>query len=83
MFSLADGALYMAKNAGRGQTCRFDVRHGLILSPDQQQEAVRNVLSNPEQVVPVFQPIVSLSDGRVVGLRGAEPLRRVFPAISS
>ena len=67
MLSLADAALYMAKNAGRGQTHRFDARHALILSPEQQQEAVRNLLSKPELAVPVFQPIVSLSDGRVVG----------------
>ncbi len=67
LLSLADAALYMAKNAGRGQTRRFDARHVTILSPEQQREAVRNLLSNPEHVIPVFQPIVSLSDGRIVG----------------
>ncbi len=67
LLALADSALYMAKNEGRGQTRRFDARHVTILSPEQQREAVRNVLSHPEQVIPVFQPMVSLSDGRIVG----------------
>ena len=67
MLSLADAALYLAKNAGRGQTHRFDARHATILSPEQQQQAVQELLSNPERAVPVFQPIVSLSEGRIVG----------------
>ncbi len=67
LLSLADAALYMAKNAGRGQTRRFDARNVTILLPEQQKEAVRHLLSHPEQIIPVFQPIVSLADGRIVG----------------
>ena len=67
LLSLADAALYMAKNAGRGQTRRYDARRVTVLSPEQQRNAVQNLLSNPHCIVPVFQPIVSLCDGRVVG----------------
>ena len=63
LLSLADAALYLAKNAGRGQTRRFDASQVTVLSPDQQRDAVRSVLSNPEHIIPVFQPIVSLAEG--------------------
>lgn len=67
LLSFADAALYTAKNAGRGQTRRFDARHVTTLSPEQQRRAVNGLLASPERVEPVFQPIVSLSSGSVVG----------------
>ena len=67
LLSLADAALYLAKNAGRGQTRRFDASQVTVLSPDQQRDAVRDLLANPEHIVPVFQPIVSLAEGEIVG----------------
>ncbi len=67
LLSLADAALYTAKNAGRGQTRRYDARRVTVLSPEQQRSAVQHLLSNPAQVIPVFQPIVSLTEGRIVG----------------
>lgn len=67
LLSFADAALYTAKHAGRGQTRRFDARHVTTLSPEQQRRAVRGLLDEPERVTAVFQPIVSLSTGCIVG----------------
>jgi len=67
LLSFADAALYTAKNAGRGQTRRFDARHVTTLSPEQQRRAVNGLLADPERLTPAFQPIVSLFSGSVVG----------------
>lgn len=67
LLHLADVALYAAKGAGRGQTHRFDAREATMLTPEQQREEVRSLLRHRELVNPVFQPVVSLGDARVVG----------------
>ena len=67
LIELADAALYVAKGAGRGQTRRFDARHVTTLSPEEQRDAVRALLANPAQLTPVFQPMVSLASGRILG----------------
>lgn len=67
LIELADGALYVAKGAGRGQTRRFDARHVTTLTPEEQRDAVRALLANPAQLTPAFQPMVCLASGRILG----------------
>ena len=74
LIELADGALYLAQGAGRGQTRRFDARHVTTLTPDEQREAIHTLLANPDYLTPVFQPMVSLASGRILGY---EALARV------
>ena len=69
LLDLADAALYQAKRMGRGQTRRVDAGSGEA-AVDQQRAAVRRVLDDPEQITPVFQPIVDLATGRVAGYEG-------------
>jgi EAL domain-containing protein (putative c-di-GMP-specific phosphodiesterase class I) len=63
----ADAALYSAKAAGTGRTCRYDPAEGGGRRPDGQRAEVEAVLADPEGVVPVFQPLVSLSNGQISG----------------
>ena len=67
LLAYADAALYAAKHAGRGRAHRFDARHVTTLSPEQQRKAAQELLAEPERLITVFQPIVSLSEGVVVG----------------
>ncbi len=74
LLAYADAALYAAKRAGRGRTHRFDARHVTTLSPKQQRKAAQELLAEPERLITVFQPIVSLSKGVGGGLRGADAI---------
>src|SRR5436305_6291777 len=63
----ADAALYGAKAAGTGRTCRYDPTEEGTRRPDGGRAEVEKVLADPEGIVPVFQPIVSLSSGQISG----------------
>jgi len=67
LLHLADSALYAAKEAGRGRTFRYEPHHAFRLTPDEQREQVRSLLSRPELIRSMVQPIVSLADGEIVG----------------
>lgn len=67
LLELADGALYWAKRAGRGQTKRYDPRAVVLLSGAQQRAQVQALLDRDDALTPVFQPIVELATGRVAG----------------
>jgi diguanylate cyclase (GGDEF)-like protein len=67
LVDLADSALYWAKGAGRNQTRRFDARRVRASLTSRQRDEVRELLSLRRPVEPVFQPVVSLGTGRVVG----------------
>ena len=64
----ADTAMYRAKELGGGRSILFDramqdtVQDSLQLETD-----LRNALKN-EEIFPVYQPILSIADGRVVGM---------------
>ena len=73
---LADGALYWAKSAGKQRTRRFDPERVERSLTERQIEEVRKVLDDPDGIQPVFQPVVALSTGFLVGY---EALAR-FPA---
>lgn len=67
LMDLADAALYQAKLAGRGRTCRFDPRISGPGAVEERRALVGELLSHPESVLSLFQPIVELERGSVVG----------------
>jgi len=62
---LADGALYWAKRSGRNLVRRYDPEHVLVVTSEQRAEFAQ-VLESPGAITPVFQPIVSLTNGEVI-----------------
>jgi len=64
---LADSALYWAKRGGKRRTRRFDPDHSPATWNDRQRSEVERLLAADRPVEPVFQPVVSLADGRIVG----------------
>jgi diguanylate cyclase (GGDEF)-like protein len=63
----ADAALYCAKSAGESSICNYDPETSQSPQTGGDIAAVENVLSLPDGVVPVFQPLVSLTTGQVAG----------------
>lgn len=66
LVQLADGALYWAKSSGRARARMYDPEHVLVVT-EEQRSAFGNLIERPQAVRPVFQPIVSLRTGEVVG----------------
>ena len=64
---LADSALYWAKRGGKARTRRFDPEHSPATWTDKQREEIANLLERDVPVVAVFQPVVNLASGRIVG----------------
>ena len=63
---LADSALYWAKQGGKRRTRRFDPDHPTTWSQRQRAE-IETLLARARPIHPVFQPVVSLANGRIVG----------------
>jgi diguanylate cyclase (GGDEF)-like protein len=63
----ADAALYCAKAGGQSSICNYDPETAQLPQTGGELAAVEAVLSLPDGVVPVFQPLVSLSTGQVAG----------------
>jgi diguanylate cyclase (GGDEF)-like protein len=63
----ADAALYCAKSAGQSSICNYDPETAQAPQTGGDIAAVETVLSLPDGVVPVFQPLVSLTTGQVAG----------------
>ena len=63
---LADGALYWAKRQGKQRTRRFDPEH-VAAASDQQEAEIAALIAEPEGIKPVFQPVVDLASGHLVG----------------
>src|SRR5437763_1885854 len=63
----ADAALYCAKAAGESSICNYDPETAQAPQTGGDIAAVQTVLSLPDGVVPVFQPLVSLTTGQVAG----------------
>ncbi|MGH2745498.1 MAG: EAL domain-containing protein [Thermoleophilaceae bacterium] len=66
LLQLADGALRLAKQSGRGRARRYDPEHVFVVT-DEHREDFAALIASPEVVRPVFQPIVSLASGESVG----------------
>ena len=64
---LADGALYWAKRRGKQRTRRFDPEHVAPALTDQQEAEIAALLAEPEGIEAVFQPVVDLASGHLVG----------------
>ena len=64
---LADGALYWAKRRGKRRTRRFDPEHVPLAWTDQQARRDRRPARGPSAITPVFQPVVDLASGHLVG----------------
>ena len=75
---LADTALYWAKRGGRDRIRRFDAGHTPGDWSGRQRAEVEALLAEEQPVHIVFQPIVALATGRVLGY---EALAR-FPSAS-
>ena len=75
---LADGALFWAKRDGKRRTRRFDPGHSPATWSDRQRAEIAALLGREKPIACVFQPVVSLASGRVVGY---EALAR-FPGSS-
>ncbi|MCV0403486.1 MAG: EAL domain-containing protein [Chloroflexi bacterium] len=78
LFSQADAALYAAKRGGRTDIALFEP--GIELTPVEMgsaSSAIAEVIAGG-LLTPVFQPIVSLVDGSVIGVEGL--IRTVPPA---
>jgi diguanylate cyclase (GGDEF)-like protein len=67
LVELADSALYWAKRAGRDRARRFDADHVPASSTNRQRDEVLRLLALERPIEPVFQPVVSLGTGRLVG----------------
>jgi diguanylate cyclase (GGDEF)-like protein len=64
---LADGAMYTAKRAGKDRVRRFDPERDSLDWGEKGAAEIRAALDTPGAIEAVFQPVVSLSDGRLVG----------------
>jgi diguanylate cyclase (GGDEF)-like protein len=67
LVELADSALYWAKRGGRDRTRRFDAEHVPAPWKGHQRDEVLELLDLERPVEPVFQPVVSLGTGRIIG----------------
>ncbi|GAC1322037.1 MAG: hypothetical protein NVSMB25_16650 [Thermoleophilaceae bacterium] len=67
LLECADAALYCAKSAPQAGSCVYDPneRRGSHSSGD--RAAIEALLGLPDAIVPVYQPLVSLSTGHVAG----------------
>ena len=66
LVQLADGALYWAKSTGRAHSRMYDPEHVMVVTEEQRVE-FGALLERPRALRPVFQPLVDLSNGEVVG----------------
>jgi len=64
---LAAGALYWAKRRGKHRTGRFDPGHVPLAWTEQQASEVRALLGQAHPIRSVFQPVVALASGHLVG----------------
>jgi diguanylate cyclase (GGDEF)-like protein len=66
LLQLAEGTLYWAKRSGKSRIRRFDPDH-VRLSGDAPQRFEINRILEQNAIEPVFQPVASLTSGRVIG----------------
>ncbi len=64
---LAEGALHWAKRRGKGRTRRFDPGHVPLGWTRRGASEVEELLGSEQPITPVFQPVVALASGHLVG----------------
>jgi diguanylate cyclase (GGDEF)-like protein len=63
----ADGALYWAKRAGRGEMKAYDPTHVTVARSEGEKSEVAALLAQEDAITPHFQPIVALATARLAG----------------
>jgi diguanylate cyclase (GGDEF)-like protein len=66
LLQLAEGALYWAKRSGKSRTRRFDPDHVRLAGDAPQRSEIERILRE-RAIEPVFQPVASLTTGRLLG----------------
>jgi len=66
LLQLAEGALYWAKRSGKSRTRRFDPDHVRLSGDAPQRSEIERILRGGA-IEPVFQPVASLTTGRLIG----------------
>jgi diguanylate cyclase (GGDEF)-like protein len=66
LLQLAEGALYWAKRSGKSRTRRFDPDHVRLSGDVPQRSEIERILQD-RAIEPVFQPVASLTTGRLIG----------------
>lgn len=66
LLQLAEGALYWAKRSGKSRTRRFDPDHVRLSGDAPQRSEIERILEE-DSIRPLFQPVASLTTGRVIG----------------
>ena len=64
---LATSALQWAKRGGKRRTRRYDPAHAPATWTDRQRTEIEELLALDRPITPVFQPVVSLASGRIIG----------------
>ena len=63
----AGGALRWAKSSGRNRTRRFDPARVTLQGDAEERAEIERLLELERPLIPYFQPLVSLSTGRILG----------------
>jgi len=66
LLQLAAGALAWAKDTGRGRARRYAPEHVFVIT-EEQRESFAAMIARPDAIRTVFQPIVGLTSGEIVG----------------
>jgi diguanylate cyclase (GGDEF)-like protein len=66
LLQLAEGALYWAKRSGKARSRRFDPDHVRLSGDAPQRSEIERILREAA-IDPVFQPVASLTTGRLLG----------------
>ena len=69
LLQLAEGALYWAKRSGKSRTRRFDPDHVRLSGDAPQRSEIERILEQ-QAIEPLFQPVASLTTGRLIGYEG-------------